>query len=105
MNKKRLKGKCHQCFGRRLERTDEGYICLDCHYEDKSPLLNGVDTCGLKYTKKEVEQAINTAKGCKCAKRKEYIVYNLSLWRVKISSFKYGSKWDIRLSIRLGKEW
>jgi len=37
--------------------------------------------------------------------RKEYIVYDITLWRIKISSFKYGDKWDIRVALRLGKKW
>jgi hypothetical protein len=37
--------------------------------------------------------------------RGKYVIYDFSFWRFKVSSFRLGKKWDIRISIRLGEEW
>jgi hypothetical protein len=37
--------------------------------------------------------------------RNKYITYDLQIWRVRISMFKMGKKCDIRISVRLGREW
>ena len=38
-------------------------------------------------------------------KRNKYIFFNITLWRIRISYFKMGRNCDLRITLKLGKEW